>query len=405
MKLIYIILFIAFGFVSCKQEDSEKVPLFDFGIGEYEEPFIGIFNDRPIILLKSLEYNPFKWLLSDTVVLSKNLIIDFNEESLRSHSKVIISFVDSMYQDINELDFFINNEPFINNRYSISADSLVKHIQIQCKIHPRFKNKQVSGFLIATGSQLDVLNSVALQQEHNIVANWRIEQKIGWPLILWLLWIITLTLSCILSYKILFFLFKGQIIYSYKKAIKISKSIRFRRPKIKKMKKEESDDWRARVKKKTNWSDTIITALNNENEANIYIAAGLKESKIGGRIALIRHDIDWPAFNCRKEWLKEKFANYDSWKDYNNADLISEGFPPRDSSGDPYELHHIGQHQDSPFAELTWKEHMDDGNNSILHPKRESEIDRQRFDKEKSQYWKDRFGLFTEADKRNIYGV
>lgn len=79
---------------------------------------------------------------------------------------------------------------------------------------------------------------------------------------------------------------------------------------------------------------------------------------VGGRPALIRSDIDWSTFNCRKEWLKTKLADWSRWKDYNNADLIGERYPPRDSNGDPYELHHIGRRQDSPFAELTWAEHM-----------------------------------------------
>lgn len=29
---------------------------------------------------------------------------------------------------------------------------------------------------------------------------------------------------------------------------------------------------------------------------------------VGGRPALIRSDIDWSAFNCRKEWLKTKLG-------------------------------------------------------------------------------------------------
>lgn len=110
---------------------------------------------------------------------------------------------------------------------------------------------------------------------------------------------------------------------------------------------------------------------------------------VGGRPALIRSDIDWSAFNCRKEWLKTKLADWSRWKDYNNADLIGEGYPPLDSNGDPYELHHIGRRQDSPFAELTWDEHMGDGNNTILHRVgKESEIDRGEFDGEKSAYWR-----------------
>ena len=159
-----------------------------------------------------------------------------------------------------------------------------------------------------------------------------------------------------------------------------------------------------RVRHKSGWSDRILQYIDTEEEAQIYIRAGLKEAIVGGRPALIRTDIDWPAFNCRKEWLKTKLADWDKWKDYNNADLIGEGWPPRDSNGDPYELHHIGQRQDSPLAELTWPEHMGDGNNAILHPNRESVIDRQQFDGEKSRYWQDRFKAFTKEEIKRIYG-
>jgi len=152
------------------------------------------------------------------------------------------------------------------------------------------------------------------------------------------------------------------------------------------------------------FSHNITRYINSEDELQIYQRANLKEAVVDGRPALIRTDIDWAAFNCRKEWLKEKLADYDRWKDYNNADLIGEGYPPRDENGDPYELHHIGQQQDSPFAELTWAEHMGDGNNAILHPQRESEIDRQQFDAEKSAYWQARYRMFTHEELKRIYG-
>lgn len=55
-------------------------------------------------------------------------------------------------------------------------------------------------------------------------------------------------------------------------------------------------------------------------------------------------------------------------------------------------------------AELTWAEHMGDGNNTILHQAgKESEIDRQQFDREKSDYWKARFKAFTKAELDSIY--
>ena len=101
-------------------------------------------------------------------------------------------------------------------------------------------------------------------------------------------------------------------------------------------------NFQQQIKERTGWSDDIVRFLHSREEAEVYIGAGLVERRIGGRAALVRTDIDWRAFNCRQEWLKQKFADWDKWQDYNNADLIGEGWPPRDSNGDPYELHHIG---------------------------------------------------------------
>ena len=155
--------------------------------------------------------------------------------------------------------------------------------------------------------------------------------------------------------------------------------------------------WRVELKWLTGWSNEILRTIRGEEEGRIYRDAGLIEKRVNGRPALVNPTIDGRAFNCRKDWLKEKLADYDRWKDYNNADLMGEGYPPRDSNGDPYELHHIGQQQDSPFAELTWQQHMGDGNNAVLHPQRESEIDRQQFDQEKSAHWMARFEDFKNC--------
>lgn len=149
---------------------------------------------------------------------------------------------------------------------------------------------------------------------------------------------------------------------------------------------------KAAIRQETGWSDRVLDYIETPEQARIFINARLKESVVGGRTALVRTDIDWNEYSCRHEWLKEKLSDWDSWQDYNNADLVGEGYPPRDKNGDPYELHHIGQHQDSPLAELTWQEHMGDGNNTILHKMgKESEIDRQQFKRESSQYWQARY--------------
>ena len=156
----------------------------------------------------------------------------------------------------------------------------------------------------------------------------------------------------------------------------------------------------------TGWSDAILDCIASREEADIYIQAGLREARIGGRPALIRSDIDWSDYSIRRNtWLREYLADYEEAAKYNNADLIGEGYPPRDPGGNPYELHHIGQHPDSPLAELTVFEHREnEGNYAILHAAgKESEIDRQAFEREKSAYWQARFKAFTPAELDAIY--
>ena len=159
-------------------------------------------------------------------------------------------------------------------------------------------------------------------------------------------------------------------------------------------------------KKDLGWSSTILDYICSEEEAEIYSKAGLKEAIIGRKPALIRQDIDWADYSIKRNtWLRGKLSDYDEWAKYNNADLIGEGFSPRDLNGDPYELHHIGQRQDSPFAELTWAEHMGDGNNVILHRfGDESKINRELFSCEKSEYWQARFiQLKKDGELEKIY--
>ena len=122
--------------------------------------------------------------------------------------------------------------------------------------------------------------------------------------------------------------------------------------------------------------EKVLDAIGSEAEAKIYEGANLEPAKINGKEALIRIDI-----------------NYDQ-KDAmgtTNLDRMKAGRAPLDADGKPIELHHIGQKQDSPLAELTSVQHRGNGNDNVLHNKqKESEINREDFDKERKCYWKAR---------------
>lgn len=164
------------------------------------------------------------------------------------------------------------------------------------------------------------------------------------------------------------------------------------------------------IRQRTNWPAEIIENIASIEEAEIYIRAGLQARQIGGRQALCRTDINWADYSIRRNtWLRDSpgrgMKDYEGWAEYNNADRIGEGYPPYDSNGDWYELHHIGQKQNSPFAELTQEEHRYGGNYAILHDiSKESEIDRGEFEQEKSDYWQARYKAFTAEEIKQIYG-
>lgn len=137
-----------------------------------------------------------------------------------------------------------------------------------------------------------------------------------------------------------------------------------------------TNEEKAKIKEETGWSDEIIDAIGSMNEYEIYRDAGLQEAEIGGKKCLIRSDIDW----AQKDAMGRT-----------NRERAEQGLSPINKDGKVIELHHIGQHADSPLAELTPEEHRGKGNDTILHDKtKESEIDRQAFAVERSAHWEAR---------------
>jgi len=137
-----------------------------------------------------------------------------------------------------------------------------------------------------------------------------------------------------------------------------------------------TDKEKAKIKGETGWSDEIVEAFGSGEECEIYKKAGLTEAEINGKGCLIRNDIDWEQKDCMGRTNKER---------------AEQGLSPVNRDGRVIELHHIGQHADSPLAELTPEEHRGKGSDGILHNKtKESEIDRQAFAQERNSHWEAR---------------
>lgn len=127
---------------------------------------------------------------------------------------------------------------------------------------------------------------------------------------------------------------------------------------------------------KNGWSREVVDAIGKKEEAEVYEKAGLKEVVVSDKKCLVRTDLDMDQ--------EDEFGR-------TNKERMENGMAPISQGGEIVELHHIGQKQDSPLAELTTTEHRRGGNDTILHDKqKESEIDRVEFANERRQHWVDR---------------
>ena len=139
-----------------------------------------------------------------------------------------------------------------------------------------------------------------------------------------------------------------------------------------------TDEEKQRIKDETGWSDEIIDAIGSMEEYQTYKNAGLVEAEVNGKKCLIRTDINW-------DQVDEKGRT--------NRERVERGLSPLDENGKPIELHHIGQHADSPLAELTFEEHRCNGNDAILHNKgieTEDHGEGNTWNQERADHWRDR---------------
>ncbi|MEM4260417.1 MAG: HNH/ENDO VII family nuclease [Candidatus Woesearchaeota archaeon] len=144
--------------------------------------------------------------------------------------------------------------------------------------------------------------------------------------------------------------------------------------------KIENFDPKKEIELQSEFSENINKYIKSVEELNVYKNANLREAEINNRKVLIRDDIDLN--------IKDDFGR-------SNLERMRNGRAPLDEKGNYYELHHIGQSNDSPLAELTQDEHRTK-NYSILHTKPESDIDRVEFSKKiKDQHWKTRAEMLS----------
>lgn len=135
----------------------------------------------------------------------------------------------------------------------------------------------------------------------------------------------------------------------------------------------------AAIQKESALSLDFIKNFHSKEEYEVYKTAKLEANKVDGRNALIR-EID----------LKSKITDQYG-KTMTNAERIAQNRSPVDSNGIPYELHHIGQQENSPLAILTSAEH----DSPSLHFRDVSEVEHgNKWTKQRQQFWRSYLELF-----------
>ena len=143
-----------------------------------------------------------------------------------------------------------------------------------------------------------------------------------------------------------------------------------------------SDEQKDALRDQTGWSDNVLDNIRTLDEATVYKNAGLQQNNIDGKDALTRNDIDL--------YFTDKFNR-------SNLSRMNDGLAPYGSDRKRFELHHVGQHLDSPLAELTMSEHRQGGNDTLLHDKKmttEAHGEDNNWDRERQNYWKQRAKTF-----------
>ena len=107
----------------------------------------------------------------------------------------------------------------------------------------------------------------------------------------------------------------------------------------------------AQIQKESKYPLDVIKGLKSMEQYDILKEAGITSRLINGKTALVRN-ID---------------LNFVDEMGRTNLVRMQQGLAPLDSTGVPYELHHIGQEVDSTLAILTREEHRLAGNSKIWH--------------------------------------
>lgn len=214
MKRAGFLLVMAFMLSSCgKTKYVEIYDSYDFDKVYYQsDPFVGILSSRPEILVKSLEYPPYKWCLhTDTSYSEQLFAIDYNIDAVREPASTVnVIFTDSKGDRINDVSITVDGSKDSKSIIPLSALSQSDTIKIKAYVNSALQDTVISGFVCFETSDIDLINGNVSNEAH---PSWRIQQTAYSNFWLYFLWILTLLLILLII---------GLIIYGLVKLIEYS---------------------------------------------------------------------------------------------------------------------------------------------------------------------------------------
>jgi len=196
-KLLYFLCLII-TLVSCS--DSSKDPYsIDFGKVKYRDIFDG--HKGCDFFRNHLEYFPFRWTKSDTVVSTKNIEIQFNKDCVRSGTEVELLIADKNQKINDGLDVMIDGVDCANRTFNVSATDTLQELSISLRVNPSLGDTVLSGHIFASSDNLEIANEVNMNGISPI-SQWTVRQVIKLNWWYWIIWLLFLLILLFLTFLI-----------------------------------------------------------------------------------------------------------------------------------------------------------------------------------------------------------
>lgn len=136
------------------------------------------------------------------------------------------------------------------------------------------------------------------------------------------------------------------------------------------------------IQRETKWPLDAIKNLHSMEEYDVYKRAGLVPIRINDNWAFVQN-IDW---------------DFVDDKGYTNLQrVLEQGNAPIGPDGQSYQLHHIGQHNDSPLAILTQTQHQMAGDTKAIHYQDIGRGENPNWSRQKQEFWESMARLFLKT--------